>query len=324
MVSIIIPVYNCEKYIKRCLDSILNQTYKDIEIILIDDGSSDNSLSIANNFAEKDNRVKVFHHENNGVSYTRNRGIKLAQGEYIQFVDCDDYIDANMTETLVNRIEEFDTDLVICGCVEVTDYGTENISCNFEGVCNIMDLEKNIPEIFSNALVNGPVNKLFKKEHITDMFPEDTSLGEDLIFNINYLKNINTVYFTKENFYMYEIHDGSLNRKYRENSIDIAERLYLIKMDFIKYAKLGTQAIKDASTTFILFLFYGLSDLYDVSKFDNKTKKIILKKWIYNRNVIEAVKHAEFKKIKYKISKILIRRKLCFLFDFMMKVKGCI
>ena len=322
MVSIIVPVYNAEKYIGRCLDSILCQTFSDIEIIVIDDGSSDKSLKICREYELKDKRIKVVAQENKGVSYTRNKGIKLAKGEFVQFVDSDDYISPDMTEKLMHYVDKYDTDMVICGCVELYDENKRFVSSEFEGVSEVKDLNITYPDIFENFILNGPVNKLYKKKCIKEGFPEDMSLGEDLIFNLKYIKNIENIYFTKENFYFYEIHEGSLNRRYRENSIEIAEKLYVNNMDFIEYAGLGDKAKTHVSNIFMRFLFYGISDLYSLSGYDKKKKKEVLNFWINNANVEKAVKVSNLCELKYKISSFLIRNKFTGIMHLLMSLKS--
>ena len=115
MISIIVPVYNAEDSVESCIDSILNQSYTDIELILVDDGSKDNSLKICNERAKNDIRITVIHQENGGVSTARNNGLMAARGEYIQFVDSDDTIEQNMTETLWSMMEKEKADLAVCG-----------------------------------------------------------------------------------------------------------------------------------------------------------------------------------------------------------------
>ncbi len=113
-VSIIVPVYNVEKYLQSCMDSLVNQTLEDIEIICVNDGSTDNSLEILESYAKKDSRIKVFTIENSGNSIARNYGIKIAKGKYVGFVDSDDYINETMFEKLYNSCEQNDLDLAIC------------------------------------------------------------------------------------------------------------------------------------------------------------------------------------------------------------------
>ena len=116
-ISIIVPVYNVEQYINRCIDSLLGQTLKDIEIILVDDGSPDQCPQICDEYARKDSRIKVIHKKNNGLGYARNSGLELATGEYIAFVDSDDYVNINMYEKLYNETINNNFDIVYCGFI---------------------------------------------------------------------------------------------------------------------------------------------------------------------------------------------------------------
>ena len=121
MVSVIVPIYNVEKYLKRCIDSILNQTYKNLEIILVDDGSPDKCPQICDEYAKSDKRIKVIHKQNAGVSAARNDGLAIAQGDLIGFVDSDDFIHPSMYEEMVNYLVSQDCDLVSCGFSEFSD-----------------------------------------------------------------------------------------------------------------------------------------------------------------------------------------------------------
>ena len=123
-ISIIVPIYNVEKYLRKCIDSILNQSYDNLQIILVDDGSPDNCPKICDEYLNKDNRIQVIHKSNGGLSSARNAGIKVANGKYIAFIDSDDYIELNMIEKLVNAIEKSNADLCICGIRWVNKDGT--------------------------------------------------------------------------------------------------------------------------------------------------------------------------------------------------------
>ena len=116
-ISVIVPVYNCKKYIKKCVDSIINQTFKDLEIILIDDGSTDESGKICDELKLKDSRIKVIHQENKGVSAARNEGVKASSGDYISFVDGDDYLSEDMYEFLYDNLKKSGADISVCGIV---------------------------------------------------------------------------------------------------------------------------------------------------------------------------------------------------------------
>lgn len=198
MISIIVPVYNVEKYIKNCLDSIINQTYKDLEIILVDDGSTDNSGVICDEYASTDNRIKVIHKENGGQSSARNLGIKSANGEFIGFVDSDDTIELEMFELLYNAIQG--TDIAICGHNVVYDNCKKTNSNSEEKFLN----EESLWEQIFGKLNNAVWNKLFKREYLENIkFDLNFAHGEDLLFNIMYLKKAKTGMLVDKPMYNY-------------------------------------------------------------------------------------------------------------------------
>ena len=124
LISVVVPIYNVEHYLERCLDSIISQTYTNLEIILVDDGSTDRSGAIADAYAAKDSRVKVIHQKNGGLSIARNTGIEACRGEYLLFIDSDDYIAPNMCECLLSHLTEADADIAIGGFYRVDSHGT--------------------------------------------------------------------------------------------------------------------------------------------------------------------------------------------------------
>ena len=202
LISIIIPVYNRKKFIAGAIDSVLAQTYKNLELIIVDDGSTDNLGEVLERYKDYQN-VRIFNNENHGCSYSRNYGIEKSRGKYILFVDSDDWIEKDMVETLYEKIKEENSDVVICG-IAMGNH-REN------------DIIKMIPRksdskyfwLSDDALVANPVNKLFKKEIIIReqlRFPEDTHCGEDLCFSICYLLNCKSISLIKKCLYNYELH----------------------------------------------------------------------------------------------------------------------
>lgn len=162
LISIIIPVYNVEKYIRKCLDSVLNQTYKNIEIIIINDGSTDNTYSICIEYEKSDSRIKLFTQENSGQGAARNLGLQHAQGTYIGFVDGDDYIDPDMYETMIKQAENLSAELVICGL-----YYNNNITIKKSKTPSSIQVWDNYQAMLSylsdSVIFTGPVNKLYRK-----------------------------------------------------------------------------------------------------------------------------------------------------------------
>lgn len=169
MISIIVPVYNVEPYLRKCLDSILDQTYRDLEILIIDDGSTDGSGAICDEYAGKDDRIKVFHTENKGLSAARNLGLDNATGDWIGFIDSDDWIEPDMYEVLIKRAEETGADVVECGFIKDYQLSSEEVSAILRIASGADTLE---------ALIIGEIqgtvwNKIWKKNLFnTNRFPE--------------------------------------------------------------------------------------------------------------------------------------------------------
>lgn len=224
-VSIIIPVYNAERFLNDCLDSVLKQTYDNIEIILVDDGSIDNSLSICLNIEAADERVKVISSQNRGPSSARNIGIKHATGSLIQFIDSDDLIARNMVSRLVEVMHNNNNDLVVCGYKIVYPDSDKKVEIN-----RFMEEEINIDSyrlgeitgrLFEKKLLNSCCNKMYKKDIIVSnevKFNEKMKIGEDLIFNIDYLRSCKTrISITKDSLYLYLHREiDSLTRSYKK------------------------------------------------------------------------------------------------------------
>lgn len=203
-VSIIVPVYKVEKYLSRCVDSLLKQTYRNIEIILVDDGSPDRSPALCDEYARRDGRVKVIHQKNQGVSAARNAGIRAAIGAWIQFVDSDDWLEPDYTEKLYEGTAEHEVDLVIAEVKGVNEKGetgrrvperTEVIDCKTFVERFWMFLE--------GGLLSSPCDKLFRRERMIHLFDPEMSCGEDLHFNMNFMQNARKISFVQSDGYCY-------------------------------------------------------------------------------------------------------------------------
>lgn len=205
-VSIIVPVYKAEKYLIKCLDSIASQTIRDFECILVDDGSPDSSGIICDSFAANDRRFSVFHLENGGVSKARNEGIRRAKGEFIGFVDSDDWIDPEMFESLYRDVRNHNADISICGVYE--DFPPTKITEMTSAQAKIC--------MFSNDGFRGySVNKLVKRELLEDVrFDESIRCYEDLVFFFQLFSNCSKVVWNGKPLYHYFRHDGSLSTSY--------------------------------------------------------------------------------------------------------------
>ena len=206
LISIIIPVYNVEKYLDRCIESIVNQTYKNLEIILIDDGSTDNSPQICDKWGEKDNRIKVIHKENEGVSSARNIGLDSANGTYIGFVDSDDYIDKQMYKLLLESIHKNNSNIAIC------NYYISEKNQKYYGVIKQPNdiLERELLE--ENGIKGFNWNKLYSVDLLHGIrFIAEVHIWEDLLFNYQILANNQVRYsYINEPLYYYVQREKSL------------------------------------------------------------------------------------------------------------------
>lgn len=204
-ISVIVPVYKVEKYIGQCIESILSQTFKDFELILVDDGSPDNSGAICDEYAQKDARIRVFHKENGGVSSARNTGIENASGQWIYFVDSDDWVETITLRLLYEQTEKVCTDLVIHGLSNDYIYKNQIAKDKYTLIDN-PDYKQIIEETDKWGLLKGPVCKLFKSAIIKNgkiKFDTSLSYGEDTKFSFEYLALCNSVSFIPMHLYHY-------------------------------------------------------------------------------------------------------------------------
>ena len=226
--SLIVPIFNVEEFLKVCLDSIVNQTYKDLEIILVDDGSPDGCPQICDEYALKDSRIKVIHKDNGGLMSARQAGLRVATGDYVGFVDGDDYIEPDMYEKIANVIEKHSPDMVACNFF--LDYSDKSVKS--EQILNREyysreELEK---EIFPYMLYNPPYYrfgvypccwaKVFKRELLEQVLFGITSkikIGEDAAFTYPCLLKASSLAFVESSLYHYRVNDVSMTKAYDKN-----------------------------------------------------------------------------------------------------------
>lgn len=290
-ISIIVPVYRAEKVLHYCIDSILNQKFTDFELILVDDGSPDSSGKICDKYAEKDTRVKVIHKQNGGVSSARNAGIEVAQGEYICFVDSDDYLEKDYLEILVETKKKFpDYDSVWCGFQTVEDYNGKNnkdviAENNTKFSCYSLE---DIMLLHEKWLDASPCNKLFNKRVVVNnniKFPDDLSLGEDLLFNFEYLDcSEGKIVVINKPLYNY-IRDGkeSLDNKYYPNLLEIYRRLNSETEKYAQKWKLSEEQISKMYNSFFFRLEAVLRNT-----FNENNKSSLRTKLKYNNRILKS------------------------------------
>lgn len=207
-VSLIVPVYNIEKYLERCANSILEQDYDNLEIILVNDGSLDNSLKICKKYEQKDSRIIVIDKKNGGVSSARNEGLKIATGDYIGFIDSDDWIDKNTISTLMNVLKKENYDILIC-----TSYNND-IPYSDKEIVRTLDLEETVKhclKLENPVLMAGVCNKIFKANLLKEeFFDVDLSIGEDMFFLIKILLKSKKIGYVEKSLYHYFYREDSV------------------------------------------------------------------------------------------------------------------
>lgn len=226
-ISVIVPIYNAEAYLERCIKSLQTQTYHNIEIILIDDGSTDGSPHICRQFTDIDKRISYYRQENSGVAAARNKGLDIAGGEYIGFCDADDWVEPDMYETLIGILHSADSEISICSfCDDSAERGTEKIN---DDNIHIYTAREAIIEINRGVLFAGHLcNKLFKRSIISDIrLPGNITIYEDLAFLCEVLTHTGRVSFINAPKYHYVQLDTSALHSYRESywSVQMACRL---------------------------------------------------------------------------------------------------
>lgn len=241
-VSIIVPVFQVEKYLKECIDSLISQTLKDIEIILIDDGSTDDSLRICEDYKSKYDNIILIHQENKGLSYTRNVGIRISKGKYIAFCDSDDTYKKDMLEKLYNTAELYETDIVMCGYetfpnkrISLPKITTEKLISNIEFINSYNKMHSDNQLCFSwRFLINS---KFLKNKDI--VFNENILIGEDFLFNLEIIMQAKKIYVLNEALYNYRTNNSnSIMNKYNPNLVEDVNAQYLEKLRITKKYKL--------------------------------------------------------------------------------------
>ena len=269
-ISIIVPVYNVKEYLSKCIDSVLNQTIENMEVILVDDGSTDGSENICDEYADKDLRIRVIHKKNGGLMSAWKCGVKKARGQYIGFVDSDDWIDKHMYKDMLEVADIYEADLVCCGLVwEYPNSNKKYETIKIEaGLYEKADIQNKIyPKLFTSkefharALSPNRVTKIFKRTKLMEIIDECTeqiSMGEDLITTFLYL-NITDRLYIMGNYcpYHYRNNANSMTRHFNEKNYEKIEVLNceLIRInDFYSDYNFSTQIYTDYLNLFIAMM----------------------------------------------------------------------
>lgn len=324
-VSIIVPVYNAKDYLHRCVDSILAQTFTDFELLLIDDGSTDSSDLICDEYAIRDSRVKVFHKENGGVSSARNLGLDNAIGEWITFVDSDDWIDQHfLSNFLIDNI--YEVDLVISYAryvggrdqMSLAKYDTRFVDGKD---INTLFLENDL------AWQTSPWAKLYKRDKCESLrFTEGMHIGEDLVFLYRYIMVCDTIYVSGEEYYNYDIsRECSLTRSIGNIDDELfAHNNIYITLDTLidKYNIIDTNVLNKIGWIKSYYVHRVLNSLYKSPRVSRKQRCEIIK----SLDIETYIKQTKFALFKERIIQYLLHRKLYCLYDFVrvitVRIKG--
>lgn len=303
MISVIVPVYNRKETLARCVKSLLDQTFSELEIILVDDGSTDGSGAVCNALSREDIRIRVIHRENGGVSSARNAGIEAAKGEYLMFMDSDDYAELQMAEKLLESIG--DDDIAICG-----------FHHHYQGrdIVRIPNVpgqrgDENFLSLYGQGFMNMPWNKLYRRE-LAGRFDESLSLGEDLLFNLDYLRRTDGITVVKEALCHYIQDDTgcSLSSQKRADRMELAKRIWKESREF--YRELSGH--EDESGVINARLFQDALDQVEALPFDEeKTKQEkldVIEEYCKDKELLEASGKVALKALDYRMIHFCMRR----------------
>lgn len=320
LISVIIPMYNAEEFIMRCINSILNQTYGYFELIIIDDGSTDNSYNIVKEI--KDKRIKLIKKKNSGVSSSRNMGLDLAIGKYITFVDADDMLNKNFFEDSVSLLKKYSLDFIIGGTIKkYSNYEQAHCLKNFTLKIyeneNIIKLQEKIigysskllPEI-NDCFMSGSVCKMFNSDLLKGIyFKTNLNTGEDIIFNLEILEKSKKIGIVNNIWYYYYIYTNSSTRKYNKdgnvNAISFLTELYKFK----NKTNLSACNMRAFSQLEYVVMSYPM---HPKSKFDFKEKNKMIKQIANDKFWKKLINNTSIKDIygfRYKLILILYKLK---------------
>ena len=319
LISIIVPCYNVEKYLKKCVESIVNQTYQNLEIILVDDGATDGTPALCDELAKTDERIKVLHKVNGGLSDARNAGFAIATGKYVAFFDSDDWVESNTIKVAYDKIINDNLDLVVWGYsadfVDDDERVLNSRKCVVSGICALGNDNTVLLHEDTLGISGYAWNKLYKTEIIKNndlTFEKGISLVEDILFNSKYLCSCEKIAFIDYigNHY---IQRGrvTLGTKRYENVFELKLMGCVARENILKYFGISSSKINKIMSSF----YYGALKpaIYNIKTESNVSRKEKLQKlklFLNDNKVREIVKRTKNVTLKQKILVIAIRFKL--------------
>lgn len=291
MISVIVPIYNVEKYLDKCIRSLSEQTFKEQEIILVDDGSTDRSGAICDDWAKKDSRIVVIHQKNQGISEARNVGIGCSQGDYLAFVDGDDFVEAQYLEKLYRKAKEDDTDITICNYRFSDEDGNDIQNSNYsyftsEKILNGYEVLMLFEDKHIRTFFDVCWNKLYKKELFEGIgFPKGISIVEDISLLPSLYYRAKRVGFCGEVLYNYVYRKSSVSNKSRSLSEDLAVRLPMMEKRLALYKEWNIKelCLLQVIHLYSLYLLEEKKNKDTLSKLQKEYRSLFLKKKYYGR-----------------------------------------
>lgn len=303
-VSIIVPVYNTKKeLLEKCINSIINQTYKKLEILILDDGSKKETAEFCDSFLKRDDRIKIFHQKNQGVSQTRNNGVQLSTGNYIAFIDADDYVNDTYIERLYTTLKNDNSDIVFTACNKIYGKKVEPqvIYQTQENQSLKSNIEKREFSPYNLDLMGTVWGKLYKKSLILDVkFDKELCFGEDIVFNFKVFNDNIKYSYINEYSYQYIVNESSAIRRYNEDTILLYEKTINKIKEYIE-----TDNSKEKREAYLLFVctIYRVIVMNYICNKNNsmnlKEKKVAMKELRESSLYKFAIENADFNKLRF-------------------------
>lgn len=326
-VSVIVPVYNAQKYLGKCIESILGQSFTDLELILVEDGSPDDSGKICDDYAKKDSRIKVIHKQNGGVSAARNDGLDAAAGRYVMFVDSDDTIDSHSVKTLYTALLESGSDLCAMGVRFVFEKDLNKTEYPLpQTVFDVSSISEYYQMLSDSKFFGTMCAKLFKTSVIKEhgiRFNKDFYILEDGAFVSEYLGIISSVSLVSDCFYNYlQTEDFSLMKKFNENAVLALENKMSKDVRFVSFLDEKTKRVYyfHLFETFTRFVV----QIYNRSSLLAGQKKTVLKKYLNSnaaKQILSSLRLKDILILRHKVFYILFKIKAATLFHLLMSIR---
>ncbi len=329
--SLVVPIYNVEPYLERCIESLVNQTYKNLEIILVDDGSPDKCPEICEEWANKDSRIKVIHKKNGGLGFARNSGLEIASGDFIAFVDSDDYLVTDAVQSCVLALAEHDSDTLLFGRYDA--YPDGKVLEDYRRVTKKHYMGETVtnellPWLFScgdgygvSACSKVFSNKLIK-EHKMRFRSEREIISEDAYFCVDYFAKAQNVLVIPDRFYCYYKNEGSLSRTYRADRQEKNNTFLSETLGHIKELSLPEKLAAYVTSKYHIFTLAAMKHIM-ASDMNAKSKKTELRK-IYRDSLLRKTVTAEvlhLEPLSIRILMLLLKYRFYFACDLLLRAK---